>query len=99
MPTQDRTIEFRTCVESIRNRTALAKPRTPKPGSTKSEFARMAGAIGRDIAGCSVKLEKLAQCECLFIYWRGVQIIRLGRGELAGGLRRRVGATSRAVRS
>lgn len=63
MPVQDRTIEFRTCVESIRNRTALAKPhahRAPKPGS-KSEFARMAGAIGRDIAGCSIKLEKLAQ--------------------------------------
>ncbi|KAF8599716.1 t-SNARE [Ceratobasidium sp. AG-I] len=63
MPVQDRTIEFRSCVESIRNRSA-ATPR-PKPGpskvGSKSEFARMAGGIGRDIAGTTVKLEKLAQ--------------------------------------
>ncbi|CAE6496471.1 unnamed protein product [Rhizoctonia solani] len=63
MPVQDRTIEFRTCVESIRNRT-LGPNRSrqvAKPGSSKSEFARMAGAIGKDIAACSFKLDKLAQ--------------------------------------
>ncbi|CAE6519742.1 unnamed protein product [Rhizoctonia solani] len=63
MPVQDRTIEFRTCVESIRNRT-LGPNRSrqvTKPGSSKSEFARMAGSIGKDIASCSLKLDKLAQ--------------------------------------
>ncbi|KAG9083576.1 cis-Golgi t-SNARE syntaxin [Ceratobasidium sp. UAMH 11750] len=65
MPVQDRTLEFRTCVDSIRNRSA--NPPKPKrqlagpSGGNKSEFARMAGAIGRDIAGTTVKLEKLAQ--------------------------------------
>ncbi|ELU40566.1 SNARE protein SED5/Syntaxin 5 [Rhizoctonia solani AG-1 IA] len=61
MPVQDRTIEFRTCVESIRNRT-LGPNRSrqvTKPGSSKSEFARMAGSIGKDIASCSLKLDKL----------------------------------------
>ncbi|QRV97362.1 Integral membrane protein sed5 [Ceratobasidium sp. AG-Ba] len=64
MPVQDRTLEFRTCVDSIRNRSAnLPKPRrqVAGPSGSKSEFARMAGAIGRDIAGTTVKLEKLAQ--------------------------------------
>ncbi|KAG9090907.1 cis-Golgi t-SNARE syntaxin [Ceratobasidium sp. 370] len=65
MPVQDRTLEFRTCVDSIRNRSA--NPPKPKrqlagpSGGSKSEFARIAGAIGRDIAGTTVKLEKLAQ--------------------------------------
>ncbi|CAE6511496.1 unnamed protein product [Rhizoctonia solani] len=63
MPVQDRTVEFRTCVESIRNRTAgpNRSRQLAKPGSSKSEFARMAGGIGKDIAACSFKLDKLAQ--------------------------------------
>ncbi|KAG9123317.1 cis-Golgi t-SNARE syntaxin [Ceratobasidium sp. 392] len=64
MPVQDRTVEFRTCVDSIRNRSAnppKPKRQLPGPSGSKSEFARMAGAIGRDIAGTTVKLEKLAQ--------------------------------------
>jgi syntaxin 5 len=72
MPIQDRTNEFRACVESIRNRSSL-----PQRGSdskqrlvqsdgkvgSKSEFSRMAAAIGKDINGTTVKLGKLAQRE------------------------------------
>ncbi|KAF8711728.1 Syntaxin-5 N-terminal, Sly1p-binding domain, partial [Rhizoctonia solani] len=71
MPVQDRTIEFRTCVESIRNRT-LGPNRSrqvTKPGSSKSEFARMAGSIGKDIASCSLKLDKLAQFGADHLSW------------------------------
>jgi len=69
MPLQDRTNEFLACVESIRTRSSLpAKP----PGTQrlldkqahadgKSEFTRMANAIGKDIGGTTIKLGKLAQ--------------------------------------
>lgn len=68
MPTQDRTNEFRACVESIRARTPGA------PGSSnvrqrlldgksgaKSDFTRMASGIGKDISSTNLKLGKLAQ--------------------------------------
>lgn len=63
---QDRTHEFRTCVDSIRKRSAHgseAKQRLlqnggPKP---KSEFSRMASAIGKDISSTTIKLNKLGQ--------------------------------------
>jgi syntaxin 5 len=70
MPTQDRTNEFRACVESIRNRSSLpakseAKQRLlrsqAKDGSNKSEFTRMATAIAKDISTTTIKLGKLAQ--------------------------------------
>ncbi|KAF8078823.1 t-SNARE [Lyophyllum atratum] len=71
MPIQDRTNEFRACVDSIRSRSSIpargseAKQRllqsNGKPSSSKSEFSRMASAIGKDISGTSVKLNKLAQ--------------------------------------
>jgi syntaxin 5 len=71
MPLQDRTNEFLACVESIRTRSSL--PLKP-PGTQrlldkqaradgKSEFTRMANAIGKDISGTTIKLGKLAQCE------------------------------------
>lgn len=70
MPIQDRTNEFRSCVESIRNRSSgprgseakqrLLQP-NGKPGSSKSEFSRMASAIGKDISSTTLKLSKLAQ--------------------------------------
>ncbi|KZT30734.1 integral membrane protein sed5 [Neolentinus lepideus HHB14362 ss-1] len=70
MPVQDRTNEFRSCVESIRNRSSLpsrnaeSKQRllngNAKPGD-KSEFSRLASAIGKDISSTTVKLGKLAQ--------------------------------------
>ena len=70
MPIQDRTNEFRACVHSIRSRSAIpargseAKQKllqsTSKQG-TKSEFSRMASAIGKDISTTTVKLGKLAQ--------------------------------------
>ena len=71
MPLQDRTNEFLACVESIRTRSSL--PTNP-PGKQrlldkqaradgKSEFTRMANAIGKDISGTTTKLGKLAQCE------------------------------------
>ncbi len=55
MSVQDRTHEFKSCVDSIRNRTALgnrgmeAKQRLlqNKPGQ-KSEFSRMASSIGKE---------------------------------------------------
>ncbi|KAJ7103294.1 t-SNARE [Mycena belliarum] len=68
MPTQDRTNEFRSCVESIRSRSSLprgadAKQRLLRNGktTTKSEFSRMASAIGKDISSTTLKLGKLAQ--------------------------------------
>jgi syntaxin 5 len=70
MPIQDRTVEFRSCVDSIRSRTSAPQRRTQhsqkllqangKEGS-KSEFTRMAAAIGKDISSTTVKLGKLAQ--------------------------------------
>jgi len=69
MAVQDRTNEFRACVESIRNRSAA--PRTPEAKQrllqshskreAKSEFSRMASAIGKDISSTTIKLGKLAQ--------------------------------------
>ncbi|KZT55032.1 t-SNARE [Calocera cornea HHB12733] len=70
MPVQDRTNEFRACVESIRNRSAVIpskgaeqKQRLLANGKhkEKSEFARMAGSIGNDISSTTLKLNKLAQ--------------------------------------
>ncbi|CDO73471.1 hypothetical protein BN946_scf185013.g106 [Trametes cinnabarina] len=69
MPVQDRTNEFRACVESIRNRSSFPvrgaeqKQRLlqNKAEGSKSEFTRMASAIGKDIASTTVKLGKLAQ--------------------------------------
>ncbi|KAK0455953.1 t-SNARE [Armillaria borealis] len=71
MPIQDRTNEFRSCVESIRSRSSLpsrgseAKQRLLQDGSrahgSKSEFTRMASTIGKDISSTTIKLGKLAQ--------------------------------------
>ncbi|KAI0778432.1 t-SNARE [Trametes elegans] len=69
MPVQDRTNEFRACVESIRsrssfpNRGAEQKQRLlqTKGEGSKSEFTRMASAIGKDISSTTIKLGKLAQ--------------------------------------
>ncbi|KAI6153768.1 t-SNARE [Pisolithus tinctorius] len=70
MAIQDRTNEFRTCVDSIRNRSApLPHPAEAKQrllqshakGTPKSEFSRMASAIAKDISTTTVKLGKLAQ--------------------------------------
>jgi len=77
MPIQDRTNEFRACVDSIRSRSsnfpsarnAEAKRKLLQNGSgpkgegkgSKSEFSRMAAAIGKDITNTTIKLGKLAQ--------------------------------------
>ncbi|KAI0688676.1 t-SNARE [Cytidiella melzeri] len=71
MPIQDRTNEFRACVESIRNRSSLpprgfeAKQRLlqsqGRDGDSKSEFTRMATAIAKDISSTGIKLGKLGQ--------------------------------------
>ncbi|KAM0755894.1 integral membrane protein sed5 [Meredithblackwellia eburnea MCA 4105] len=68
---KDRTSEFRSCVESTRLRSAAAaseEVKRPLLGgaegvarSARSEFARMAAKIGKDIQGTTFKLEKLAQ--------------------------------------
>lgn len=69
MAIQDRTNEFRTCVDSIRNRSALpsrtaeAKQRLLQrhaKGTPKTEFSRMASVIGKDISSTTIKLGKLA---------------------------------------
>lgn len=69
MSVQDRTHEFQSCVDSIRNRTALgnrgmeAKQRLlHNKSGQKSEFSRMASSIGKEISNTSIKLNKLAQC-------------------------------------
>ncbi|KAJ7751250.1 t-SNARE [Mycena maculata] len=67
MPVQDRTNEFRSCVESIRSRSNVPRGAEAKQRlrngktTTKSEFSRMASAIGKDINGTTIKLGKLAQ--------------------------------------
>ncbi|KAF4573122.1 cis-Golgi t-SNARE syntaxin [Pleurotus pulmonarius] len=71
MPVQDRTHEFRACVDSIRNRSApprhgeakqrLLNQANGRTGGSKSDFARMASAIGKDISSTTIKLGKLAQ--------------------------------------
>lgn len=70
MPLQDRTNEFLACVESIRSRSSLPEKNTGKErlldkqarADGKSEFTRMASAIGKHISSTTVKLGKLAQC-------------------------------------
>jgi syntaxin 5 len=66
MPSTSRTAEFRSCVESIRLRSAAPAPASSmgkKGGSGRTEFARQAAEIGKEIEGTMGKLEKLAQCE------------------------------------
>ncbi|GAA5959821.1 hypothetical protein JCM3765_000112 [Sporobolomyces pararoseus] len=70
-PYFDRTTEFRSAVESAAFRISSASPNSAvqqpllnggaKPGGQRSEFARMAAKIGKDIQGTTGKLEKLAQ--------------------------------------
>jgi len=71
MSVQDRTTEFKTCVDSIRNRSALgtrtadAKQRliqAKNVGSNKGEFSRLANGIGKEISSTNIKLNKLGQC-------------------------------------
>lgn len=77
MPNTDRTNEFRACVDSIRsrasrvdlgrtgNRDAQVQQRLlqgPARKQSKSDFARMASSIGKDISSTTTKLDKLAQC-------------------------------------
>ena len=76
MPVQDRTNEFRACVESIRSRSSVPargaaqqKERLlqqGKSGGSKSEFTRMGTAIAKDISSTTIKLGKLAQRTCLY---------------------------------
>ena len=65
---RDRTNEFRQCYTSIQNRSSLPAKAGTKPGSTKqagaqskSEIARLAGGIAKDINATTAKLQKLAQ--------------------------------------
>lgn len=71
---KDRTSEFKSCVEGAQLRlSAVSESKRPLLNSTppnalglkgnRSEFARMAGKIGKDIQGTTLKLEKLAQRE------------------------------------
>ena len=75
MPLQDRTNEFLSCVESIRNRSSLPANAPSKQrrfddkarADSKSEFTRTASVIGKEITATTVKLGKLAQCEHIFV--------------------------------
>lgn len=68
---KDRTSEFQACVDSARQRASTSKggageARKPLLGDKaqagqRTEFARMAAKIGKDIQGTTFKLEKLAQ--------------------------------------
>lgn len=71
-PYFDRTPEFRSAVESAAFRISSASPASVQQpllprnegankGGQRSEFARMAAKIGKDIQGTTGKLEKLAQ--------------------------------------
>jgi syntaxin 5 len=70
MPVQDRTNEFRACVESIRNRSTVSSRNAEQKqrllhsqakDSPKSEFTRLASAIAKDINTTTIRLGKLAQ--------------------------------------
>ena len=72
MPVQDRTNEFRACVESIRNRSTISSRNAEQKqrllqshtkDSPKSEFTRLASAIAKDINTTTIRLGKLAQRE------------------------------------
>ena len=67
MSIQDRTTEFKTCVDSIQNRStysiraADAKQRLiqAKAAGGKGEFSRLANGIGKEISSTNIKLNKL----------------------------------------
>lgn len=69
MPIQDRTNEFKACVESIRSRSAAPtrmseqRQRLLSGGkeANKSEFTRMAVGIGKELSSTAIKLGKLGQ--------------------------------------
>lgn len=70
MPVQDRTVEFRACVDSIRSRSALSPKvveqkqrllQQRRDPAARSDFSHMANAIGKDISSANLKLGKLAQ--------------------------------------
>ena len=67
MPNQDRTKEFRSCVDSIRTRSSQPARSAEKQrmlsqrGDTKSEFTQMGKGIAQDISSTSLKLTKLGQ--------------------------------------
>lgn len=79
MPPKDRTQEFHATLNSIKSRSVqpassssksqdkdkqrLLAPNGPSGRGSKSEFARMAGQIGKDINATTLKLQKLAQRE------------------------------------
>jgi syntaxin 5 len=66
---KDRTNEFKSAVESSRTRnesssSSLIVGSSSSSNNVRSEFAKIAGKIGKDIQGTTIKLEKLAQREC-----------------------------------
>jgi syntaxin 5 len=67
MPNQDRTKEFRSCVDSIRTRSAQPARNVEKQRllaqrkQNTSEFTRMAEEIAKDISSTSLRLTKLGQ--------------------------------------
>ena len=83
--TQDRTNEFKACVDSIRNRSALGNKNsetkrllqnnTKPPG--KGEFSHMASSIGKDISSTTVKLNKLAQCASILACYSTITFMPL----------------------
>jgi syntaxin 5 len=76
MPIQDRTNEFRACVQSIRSRSAYPSRREDKQkllqngkaSGSKSEFTQMASSIGKEISSTNLKLNKLAQRMSLYLH-------------------------------
>jgi hypothetical protein len=83
--TQDRTNEFKACVDSIRHRSALGnrnsetkrllQNNTKPPG--KGEFSHMASSIGKDISSTTVKLNKLAQCTSMLLCYLTISFMPL----------------------
>lgn len=93
--TQDRTNEFKACVDSIRNRSSLGnrnsevkqrllQNNTKSPG--KGEFSHMASSIGKDISSTTVKLNKLAQCGSVLVWYLTPYLYAFNSGQTKDAL-------------
>lgn len=72
MTVKDRTSEFSSVVQSIKqssappSTTGVKDTRKGKKGNEKSQFFIIAAQIGKDISETAEKLDRLTKCKCHF---------------------------------